>query len=78
MELLQFFRHPGTVILSEENVLGGLQALEELIAADNKLDSLPDSLFQALRNLRVLVLYGNMLRALPAGPFLSSNLKGKS
>ena len=54
-----------------------LQALEELIAADNKLESLPDGLFQALRNLRTVVLYGNALRGLPAGPFLSANLKGK-
>lgn len=54
-----------------------LQALEELIAADNKLESLPNGLFQALRNLRTVALYGNMLSQLPAGAFLSSNLKGE-
>ena len=53
-----------------------LQALEELLMADNKLEGLPEGLFQALRNLRTVVLYGNALRGLPAGPFLSSNLKG--
>ena len=53
-----------------------LQALEELLVADNKLEGVPEGLFQALRNLRTVVLYGNALRGLPAGPFLSPNLKG--
>ena len=55
-----------------------MQALQELIAADNQLDHLPNRLWQGLLNLRTIMLYGNMLRQLPMGCFSPASMKGNS
>lgn len=55
-----------------------LQALQELIAADNQLEHLPNRLWQGLSNLRTIMLYGNTLRQLPVGCFSAASMKGKS
>lgn len=55
-----------------------LQALEELNVSDNLLESLPAALWQALPQLRTVMLYGNLLKGLPAGCFASQHLKGET
>ena len=55
-----------------------LQALQELVGADNQLERLPSKLWQGLSNLRTIMLYGNMLRQLPVGCFSAASMRGKS
>jgi len=53
-----------------------LQALEEIILADNEVSALPESDWDQLKLLKICMLYGNRLSAIPVGLLEAPILKG--
>lgn len=63
-------------ICIEINDMFGPQALDDLNLADNSLTALPNEDWTSLKRLRICMVYGNQLQAIPPSLMQAPKLKG--